>query len=146
MRTILKMLAGVVCGLVVIASGIAVSTSKTEPELLRTAEANQIKSIEVGESELYFHFTQKEGAFELHIMVVSEPDPDDILLTRVNMRDGQRFSMVLHDEDQNANEQGTRIIFDRSGDSILADRVVTKPDHEIAFAGWPFNQNVFGSD
>lgn len=139
MRAIVKLLAGAFVGLVVVVLGIAIPTAETKPKLLRTAEANRINSIEIGESDLYFHFTQNEGSFNLHIMVVSLSDLDDIMLTRVSMKDGQRFSMVLHDEDQNADEQGTRIVFDRIGDSIMADTIETNPENVIAFAGWPFN-------
>jgi hypothetical protein len=139
MKSFLKLLAGVAVGLIVVIAAAANPLAKTEQDPVRVAQADKIRSVSVGDSDLYFHFEQTAQAFELHVMVVTNDDRDDILQTRVRMRDDQQFSMVLHDHAQDADQQGHRVIFHRVGASILVDAKEAPPEQKFASIIWPFN-------
>ena len=139
MKSFLKLLAGVAVGLIVVIAAAANPLAKTEQDPVRVAQADKIRSVSVGDSDLYFHFEQTAQAFELHVMVVTNDDRDDILQTRVRMRDDQQFSMVLHDHAHDADQPGHRVIFHRVGDSILVDAKEAPPEQMFASIIWPFN-------
>lgn len=139
MKSFLKLLAGVAVGLIVVIAAAANPLAKTEQDPVRVAQADKIRSVSVGESDLYFHFEQTDQAFELHVMVVTNDNRNDILQTRVRMHDDQQFSMVLHDHDHDADRQGHRVIFHRVGDSILVDAKEAQPEQMFASIIWPFN-------
>ncbi len=139
MKTLIKLLAGAAFGLAVVSVASVLSLASEGQQPVRVATADKIRSVEIGESELYFHFEQAAEVFELHVMVVSEGAKDDILQTRVRIRDGQQFAMVLHDEIHPEDHKGHRVIFNRVGDSVIVDTVEAAPETRIASLIWPFN-------
>ena len=139
MRTLIKMLAGGTVAVVLVTLMLLLPTAGPEPDPIRTDKADNVQFVGVGQSDVFFHFEESADAFDLHVLIVAKADRNDILQTRMRMKDGQRFSMVLHDPEVDDEPLAHTLIFDRVGDSVLATPIEAQRKTMIASLGWPFD-------
>ena len=138
MKSLVKLLAGALLGLCIVVSA-TIPFAKHATSAVRVAQEDRIQTVKAGDSSVYFHFERPRDAFELHVMIVNKTDAEDILQTRIPLKDGQRFSIVLRDEDQDDDQKGHRISFDRVGHAIVVETIEAKPETMFASIIRPFD-------
>lgn len=120
------------------AGSAALAISKLNSDPVRLSEPDRGETIRIGKTEVVFHYTRNPDDLELHVMVVNNHDLDDVLQTRIRLRDGQIYTLVVRDDDMDEDAPGDRMTFVRSRDAIVADMSVAKPGARLASLLWPF--------
>lgn len=137
-RLLKRLLAAALVGTVIGASAAAVSIAEKKQQALRVTQADKARLVNVGNTAVIYHFTQRRSAFELNVTILTKDDVDDVLQTRMQMRDGQILRMVLNEDHEDIAVQADRITFRRDGDSLLVQAQSATRDVAYATAKWPF--------
>ena len=134
-----KLVAGALLGVLVTGVGLVLFSGDATDEPLRISQSDKPRALVIGRSELIFHFTGAGKEFELHVMAITDEELDDIVKTRVRLRDGQNFSLMLEDSSRIDGRDGDLVAFTRTGDSVVVQTKEAARETMIASLRWPFD-------
>ena len=120
-RLLVKLLFGFSIVLTLAAGAAALSINRLHPDPVRLSEPDRGKEIRIGDFDVVVHFTRNPDDLELHVMVVKNQDLDEVLQTRIRLKNGQSYSLIVRDDDVDEDTPGDRVTFVRAKDSILVD-------------------------
>ncbi len=137
-RLLVKLVFGFSIVLTLAAGAAALSINRLHPDPVRLSEPDRGKEIRIGDFDVVVHFTRNPDDLELHVMVVKDQDLDEVLQTRIRLKNGQSYSLIVRDDEVDEETPGDRVTFVRAQDAILVDVSVAQPRARIASLLWPF--------
>ena len=137
-RLLVKLVFGFSIVLTLAAGAAALSINRLHPGPVRLSEPDRGKEIRIGDFDVVVHFTRNPDDLELHVMVVKDQDLNEVLQTRIRLKNGQSYSLIVRDDEVDEDTPGDRVTFVRAQDAILVDVSVAQPRARIASLLWPF--------
>lgn len=101
------------------AGAAALSINRLHIDQVWLSEPDRGKEIRIGDFDVVVHFPRNPDDLELHVMVVKDPDLDDALQTRIRLKNGQSYSLIVRDDEMDEEAPGDRVTFVRAQDAIL---------------------------
>ena len=138
MRLFLKLVFGFAIVLTLAAGAAAVRIDRLNSDPIQLTKPDRGETIRIGDTDVIFHFSRNPDDLELYVMIVSENDLEDVLQTRIRMRNGQVYSLIVRDENADEDGPGDQITFIRSQDAIIAHASVAQPGTKLTSLLWPF--------